>query len=169
MAAFLHFYTHQQLQHFFGVCVDLDELPIQSRNLEDKNKRKMFCHVLSPQRDRHQSRNVTAGECELTSGTQLSLLSLSSSCSLMEIPLTGPRWIRFIRCVTQLRQTRHKSASIVCSHFAVSVQFYYICSINTRVLFFTHPAILLRRGLLGMMAISSHTLLLVWKSLPRRV
>lgn len=66
-------------------------------------------------------------------------------------------------------QTRHKSASIVCSHFAVSVQFYYICSINTRVLFFTHPAILLRRGLLGMMAISSHTLLLVWKSLPRRV
>lgn len=53
MADFLHFYTHQQLEHFFGVCVDLDELPIQSRNLEDKNKRKMFCHVLSPQRDRH--------------------------------------------------------------------------------------------------------------------
>lgn len=53
MAAFLRFYTHQQLEHFFGVCVDLDELPIQSRNLEDKNKRKMFSHVLSPQRDRH--------------------------------------------------------------------------------------------------------------------
>lgn len=33
----------------------------------------------------------------------------------------------------------------------------------------THPAILLRSFLLGMMAISSHTLLLVWKSLPSRV
>jgi hypothetical protein len=27
------------------------------------------------------------------------LRSLSSSCSLNEIPRTGPRWIRFIKCV----------------------------------------------------------------------
>lgn len=27
--------THQHLEHFFGVRVDLDELPVQSRNLED--------------------------------------------------------------------------------------------------------------------------------------
>lgn len=48
MAAFLHFNTHQQLQHLFGVCVDLDELPIQSRNLEDENEGKVLflCRVL---------------------------------------------------------------------------------------------------------------------------
>lgn len=28
---------HQHLEHFFGVCVNLYELPVQSRNLEDKN------------------------------------------------------------------------------------------------------------------------------------
>lgn len=36
-----------------------------------------------------------------TSGTKSIRLSRSSSWSLSEIPLTGPLWIRFIRCVTK--------------------------------------------------------------------
>ncbi|RDX57848.1 hypothetical protein CR513_62883, partial [Mucuna pruriens] len=34
-----------------------------------------------------------------TSGTKSMRRSLSSSCSLSEMPRTGPFWIRFMRCV----------------------------------------------------------------------
>ena len=39
-----------------------------------------------------------------TSGTKLSRRSRSSSCSFIEMPRTGPFWMRFIKCVTNLTQ-----------------------------------------------------------------
>lgn len=37
-------YTHQHLQHFLSVWIDLDELLVQSRNLEEEiNKQQISC------------------------------------------------------------------------------------------------------------------------------
>lgn len=38
------FYTHQHLQHFLSVWIDLDELLVQSRYLEEEiNKQQISC------------------------------------------------------------------------------------------------------------------------------
>lgn len=160
-------FTHQHLEHFFGVCVDLDELPIQSRNLDKREI--FFLPCIKPT-----ERQTLEQKCHCWRVSWPRGRSCPSSPSPPPAAWWRFLWLDHVGYASSDvshsydRRTRHKS-SMAGSYFAVSVQFYYICFIFTRVSFSTHPAILLRKGLLGMIAISSHTLLLVWKSLPRRV